>query len=72
MLLSQVFDRVLLLRKGGQTVYFGDLGYDATTLINYFENNGARKCLPEENPYVQLSLFVRQPWLSSPQRGIYA
>jgi ATP-binding cassette subfamily G (WHITE) protein 2 (SNQ2) len=50
MLLSQVFDRVLLLRKGGQTVYFGDLGYDATTLIDYFENNGARKCLPEENP----------------------
>ncbi|KAF8329222.1 pleiotropic drug resistance ABC transporter [Amanita rubescens] len=48
--LFQVFDRILLLRKGGQTVYFGDLGYSATTLINYFEQNGARKCLPEENP----------------------
>ena len=50
LLILQVFDRILLLRKGGQTVYFGDLGYTATTLINYFEENGARKCLPEENP----------------------
>ncbi|KAF8624553.1 hypothetical protein AX15_005817 [Amanita polypyramis BW_CC] len=48
--LFQVFDRVLLLRKGGKTVYFGDLGHNATTLIEYFENNGARKCLPDENP----------------------
>ncbi|KXN88770.1 Brefeldin A resistance protein [Leucoagaricus sp. SymC.cos] len=48
--LFQVFDRMLLLRKGGKTVYFGDLGHNATTLINYFERNGARKCMPEENP----------------------
>ncbi|KAF8625158.1 hypothetical protein AX15_005532 [Amanita polypyramis BW_CC] len=48
--LLQVFDRILLLRKGGQTVYFGDLGYNTTTLIEYFENKGARKCLPDENP----------------------
>ncbi|KAG5651019.1 hypothetical protein H0H81_010207 [Sphagnurus paluster] len=48
--LFQVFDRMLLLRKGGQTVYFGDLGRNATTLIKYFERNGARPCLREENP----------------------
>ncbi|KAK2462635.1 hypothetical protein APHAL10511_005368 [Amanita phalloides] len=48
--LFQVFDRVLLLRKGGQTVYFGDLGHNATTLIDYFERNGARECHPDENP----------------------
>jgi ATP-binding cassette subfamily G (WHITE) protein 2 (SNQ2) len=48
--LFQVFDRMLLLRKGGQTCYFGDIGRNATTLINYFERNGARKCLPNENP----------------------
>jgi len=48
--LFQVFDRLLLLRKGGQTVYFGDLGRNATTLIHYFERNGGRECLPEENP----------------------
>ncbi|OJT05939.1 Brefeldin A resistance protein [Trametes pubescens] len=48
--LFQVFDRLLLLRKGGQTVYFGDIGPRATTLINYFERNGARKCEDSENP----------------------
>ncbi|KAF8196094.1 pleiotropic drug resistance ABC transporter [Pholiota molesta] len=48
--LFQVFDRILLLRKGGQTVYFGDLGQNATKLISYFETNGARECLPHENP----------------------
>ena len=48
--LFQVFDRLLLLRKGGETVYFGDLGRNATTLINYFERNGSRPCGPNENP----------------------
>ncbi|KAJ3502427.1 hypothetical protein NLJ89_g8894 [Agrocybe chaxingu] len=48
--LFQVFDRLLLLRKGGQTVYFGDIGHNATTLIDYFYKNGARECQPEENP----------------------
>ncbi|KAF8588872.1 pleiotropic drug resistance ABC transporter [Ramaria rubella] len=48
--LFQAFDRLLLLRKGGQTCYFGDLGNHATTLINYFERNGGRKCKEEENP----------------------
>jgi len=41
---------MLLLRKGGQTVYAGDIGHNATTLIKYFERNGARTCLPHENP----------------------
>jgi hypothetical protein len=44
----------LLLRKGGQTVYFGDIGQNATTLIEYLERNGSRKCEPDENPYVAL------------------
>lgn len=48
--LFQVFDRLLLLKKGGQTVYFGDLGPNSATLINYFERNGSRSCTPEENP----------------------
>jgi len=48
--LFQVFDRVLLLQKGGKTTYFGDLGHHATTLIRYFEANGARKCEAVENP----------------------
>ncbi|KAF9225036.1 hypothetical protein BS17DRAFT_731853 [Gyrodon lividus] len=48
--LFQAFDRLLLLRKGGETVYFGDVGPNATTLIQYFERNGSRICEPEENP----------------------
>ncbi|ELU44174.1 ABC transporter CDR4 [Rhizoctonia solani AG-1 IA] len=48
--LFQSFDRLLLLRKGGQTCYFGDLGENSSTLISYFERNGARKCQSDENP----------------------
>ncbi|KIY68744.1 hypothetical protein CYLTODRAFT_489562 [Cylindrobasidium torrendii FP15055 ss-10] len=44
------FDRILLLKKGGKTVYFGDLGKHSTTLIEYFESHGARRCQPVENP----------------------
>ena len=33
-------------------VYFGDLGHNATTIIEYFERNGSRNCLFGENPYV--------------------
>lgn len=31
------FDSLLLLKSGGQTVYFGELGHYARNLINYFE-----------------------------------
>lgn len=48
--LFQVFDRLLLLRKGGQTVYHSDIGPNSTTLISYFERNGAATCGPDENP----------------------
>lgn len=48
--LFEEFDRLLLLRKGGQTVYFGDIGKRSRTIIDYFERNGARKCLESENP----------------------
>ncbi|TMW59407.1 hypothetical protein Poli38472_004476 [Pythium oligandrum] len=33
-----VFDSLLLLKHGGQTVYFGDLGEKASKLVNYFES----------------------------------
>lgn len=49
-LLFQQFDRLLFLAKGGKTVYFGDIGKDSRTLLNYFESNGARKCDDQENP----------------------
>ncbi|GAM42345.1 xenobiotic-transporting ATPase [Talaromyces pinophilus] len=49
-ILFQQFDRLLFLAKGGRTVYFGDIGNDSTTLLEYFERNGARKCNAAENP----------------------
>jgi ATP-binding cassette subfamily G (WHITE) protein 2 (PDR) len=49
-ILFQEFDRLLFLAKGGKTVYFGDIGKDSRTLLDYFEAAGARKCDDEENP----------------------
>ena len=43
------FDRLLLLQKGGETVYFGDVGEDASTLLEYFLRNGAN-CPGDANP----------------------
>ncbi|EHL03024.1 putative ABC transporter CDR4 [Glarea lozoyensis 74030] len=48
--LFQQFDRLLFLAKGGRTVYFGDIGENSTTLLNYFESHGAEKCGDDENP----------------------
>lgn len=46
----QSFDRLLLLGKGGETMYFGEIGPEASTLISYFETNGAPTCPPDANP----------------------
>lgn len=52
-----MFDHLLLLRKGGQVVYHGELGNDSKKIIDYFEKHGARPCTPDENPYVAASLL---------------
>ena len=44
------FDRLLFLQKGGETVYFGDLGENCQTMIEYFEKHGADPCPKEANP----------------------
>lgn len=49
-ILLKEFDRLLFLQKGGETVYFGDLGEGCSTLINYFESKGAHPCPKEANP----------------------
>ncbi|KAL7914249.1 ABC-2 type transporter domain-containing protein [Trichoderma velutinum] len=49
-ILFQTFDRLLFLAKGGKTVYFGNIGDNSHTLLEYFEEHGARKCGDEENP----------------------
>jgi ATP-binding cassette subfamily G (WHITE) protein 2 (SNQ2) len=43
------FDTLLLLAKGGKTVYFGEIGDNASTIKAYFENNGA-PCPEKINP----------------------
>lgn len=48
-LLFQQFDRLLFLAKGGKTVYFGEIGEQSRTLLDYFESNGARTCGSSEN-----------------------
>lgn len=47
--LFESFDRLLLLQRGGECVYFGDIGKDAGVLIDYFHRNGA-DCPPKANP----------------------
>ncbi|KAF4956487.1 hypothetical protein FSARC_11549 [Fusarium sarcochroum] len=49
-ILFQQFDRLLFLAKGGKTVYFGNIGQDSRTLLDYFESHGARACDKQENP----------------------
>lgn len=49
-MLMKEFDRLLFMQKGGETIYFGDLGKDCCTLISYFELYGAPKCPREANP----------------------
>ncbi|CAI4058482.1 hypothetical protein N7582_001118 [Saccharomyces uvarum] len=77
--LFEEFDRLLLLRKGGQTVYFGDIGKNSTSLLKYFERNGARKCDSSENPaeYILEAIGAgatasvredwHEKWLQSPE-----
>lgn len=49
-ILFQRFDRLLLLAKGDKTVYFGGIGKNSSTLVDYFVSNGAPDCEPGANP----------------------
>jgi ABC-type multidrug transport system ATPase subunit len=48
-LLFEAFDRLLLLGKGGNTIYFGDIGEDSYVMREYFARYGA-PCPPNANP----------------------
>lgn len=48
-MLFENFDRLLLLEKGGETVYFGDIGPDSKILREYLARNGA-DCPDDQNP----------------------
>ncbi|KAJ5533875.1 hypothetical protein N7527_000129 [Penicillium freii] len=70
------FDTLLLLAKGGKTVYFGDIGHNGATLKEYFGRNGA-PCPQNTNPaehvidVVSGSLSAgkdwNEVWLASPE-----
>lgn len=47
--LFEQFDTLLLLAKGGKTVYFGEIGDNADTVKEYLASHGA-PCPPESNP----------------------
>jgi ATP-binding cassette subfamily G (WHITE) protein 2 (SNQ2) len=72
------FDTLLLLAKGGKTVYFGEIGEKASTIKSYFNRYDA-PCPPEKNPaefmidVVSGSLSQgknwNEIWLSSPEHA---
>ena len=45
-----MFDDLLLLTKGGNTVFFGPIGPQCIHLIDYFEDRGANPISFGENP----------------------
>ncbi|ORZ20017.1 ABC-2 type transporter-domain-containing protein [Lobosporangium transversale] len=63
------FDDLLLLAKGGKTVFFGHLGQDSELLIKYFEKNGAPKCASDANPaeYILDVVNARHAGLNWPE-----
>ncbi len=38
----QAFDELLLLKRGGETIFCGPIGQDSATLIAYFRSYGCR------------------------------
>ncbi|KAF2274688.1 ABC drug exporter AtrF [Westerdykella ornata] len=69
--LFEYFDQLLLLKSGGRTVYFGELGQDSRILLDYLERNGARKCPPEANPaeYMLEAIGAGDPNYRGPDWG---
>ena len=46
----QAFDELLLLQRGGSTLYCGPVGEGSKSLITYFEKLGADKITSGYNP----------------------
>ncbi len=45
-----MFDDLILLKKGGNVVFFGELGNESSKMIQYFEDRGAKQIERQENP----------------------
>lgn len=46
----EMFDDLLLLKRGGEVVFFGELGEESCHLVQYFESQGAKPIDHGENP----------------------
>ena len=46
----EMFDDLILLKKGGNVVFFGELGTESNKLVSYFEDRGATPIAKQENP----------------------
>jgi len=46
----ELFDDLILLKKGGNVVFFGELGKESSKMIQYFEERGAKQIERQENP----------------------
>lgn len=71
------FDRLLLLARGGKTVYFGDIGQNGNVVSRYFERYGA-PCPISTNPAEHMIDVVsghfsdtdwNDVWLNSPEHA---
>ncbi|KAJ6262582.1 ABC multidrug transporter atrF [Drechslerella dactyloides] len=70
------FDEVLLLAAEGRTAYFGEIGHDGTTVLDYYARNGARPAEQDANPAEYILETVRpggpinwsDVWQASPER----
>lgn len=67
------FDTLLLLAKGGNTIYFGEIGDNASTVKDYFARHNAA-CPPDANPAEHMIDVVTghskdwsKTWLESPE-----
>lgn len=63
----EAFDSMLLMKRGGNTVYFGPIGPSSRELVGYFESNGASKFPFEANPaevmleVIRILLVISRP-----------
>ncbi len=79
-MLFQQFDKLLFMARGGRTVYFGDIGENSRTMIDYFERNGSGECPKDANPAEWMLEVIgaapgshanhdyHEVWLQSPER----
>ena len=43
----QAFDELLLLKRGGRTIYCGPTGFESQQLVHYFESHKGVNPIPE-------------------------